>query len=104
MPDGEGRIAKAGFDRESWKQALGATFPRLSRDHRRRTLRGDLSRAWPKRLDASDLNAEQKAEMRSFVETKIAETRALRAEGARYVDPVQPYAARLNELLGAEGE
>lgn len=95
----EGRIAKAGFDRESWKQALGATFrgylATIAAEHFEATFSG-----LTEKVDASDLNADQKTEMRSFVETKIAETRALRAEGARYVDAVQPYAARLNELLG----
>jgi hypothetical protein len=100
--NGEGRITKAGFDRESWKQALDATFrgylATISAERFEATYSG-----MTERLETSDLNDEQKAEMRSFIETKIAETRALRAEGARYVDPVQPYAARLNELL-ADGE
>ncbi|MBB6464165.1 hypothetical protein HNQ96_000012 [Aminobacter lissarensis] len=95
----EGRIAKAGFDRESWKQALGATFrgylATIAAERFEATFSG-----LTEKVDASDLNADQKAEMRSFVETKVAETRALRAEGARYVNAVQPYAARLNELLG----
>ena len=99
---GEGRIAKAGFDRESWKQALDATFrgylATISAERFEATYSG-----MTEKLETSDLNDQQKAEMRSFIETKIAETRALRAEGARYVDAVQPYAARLNELL-ADGE
>lgn len=99
----EGRIAKAGFTRESWNEALGATFrgylATIASERFEATFSG-----LTEKVDASDLNAEQKAEMRSFVEEKIAETRALRAEGAQYVDIVQPYAAKLNELLGDGNE
>ncbi|AWC22905.1 hypothetical protein CO731_02373 [Aminobacter sp. MSH1] len=99
----EGRIAKAGFSRETWKQALDATFrgylATIATERFEATFSG-----LTERVDASDLNDEQKAEMRSFVETKIAETRALRAEGKKYVDAVQPYAVRLNELLGDQEE
>jgi hypothetical protein len=95
----EGRITKAGFTRESWNEALGATFrgylATIASERFEATFSG-----LTEKVDASDLNAEQKAEMRSFVEEKIAETRALRTQGAQYVDAVQPYAARLNELLG----
>ncbi len=98
----EGRIAKAGFTRESWKEALDATFrgylASIAAERFEATFSGLVEK-----VDASDLNAEQKAEMRNFVEEKIAETKALRAEGAQYVDAVQPYAAQLNELLG-DGE
>ncbi|MBT1156603.1 hypothetical protein J1C56_13460 [Aminobacter anthyllidis] len=99
----EGRIAKAGFTRESWKEALGATFrgylASIATERFEATFSGLVEK-----VDASDLNAEQKAEMRSFVVEKIAETRALRAEGAQHLGAVQPYAARLNELLGDEEE
>ncbi|CAN7209803.1 hypothetical protein [Aminobacter sp. LjRoot7] len=99
----EGRITKAGFTRESWKEALGATFrgylATIAAERFEATFSG-----LTEKVDASDLNAEQKAEMRSFVEEKIAETRALRAEGEQYFDVVQPYAVRLNELLGDEEE
>jgi hypothetical protein len=99
----EGRITKAGFTRESWKEALGATFrgylATIAAERFEATFSG-----LTEKVDASDLNAEQKAEMRSFVEEKIAETRALRAEGEQYLDVVQPYAVRLNELLGDEAE
>ncbi|WP_395450471.1 hypothetical protein ACHMW7_12090 [Aminobacter sp. UC22_36] len=99
----EGRIAKAGFDRESWKEALGATFrgylATIAAERFEATFSG-----LTEKVETSDLNAEQKAEMRSFVATKIAETRAMRAEGERYVDAVQPYATRLNELLGDGNE
>lgn len=98
-----GRIAKAGFTRESWKQALDATFQgylaTIPEDELEATFKG-LS----ERLEASDLSAEQKAEMQSFVETKIAETRAMRAQGRQYLGTVQPYAAKLNELLADEQE
>ncbi|MDR7219614.1 hypothetical protein [Aminobacter aminovorans] len=99
----EGRITKAGFTRESWKEALGATFrgylATIAAERFEATFSG-----LTEKVEASDLNAEQKAEMRSFVEEKIAETRALRAEGEQYFDVVQPYAVRLNELLGDEAE
>jgi len=99
----EGRIAKAGFTRESWKEALGATFrgylATITAERFETTFSG-----LTEKVDASDLNAEQKAEMRSFVEEKIAETRALRVEGEQYFDVVQPYAVKLNELLGDGNE
>lgn len=98
----EGRIAKAGFSRESWKEALDATFRGYLATIPTDRLEAAFS-GLTERLDASDLNDEQKVEMRSFVETKIAETRKLRAEGLQYVDVVQPYATKLGELL-ADGE
>ena len=100
--DLDGRIAKAGFTRESWKEALDATFRGYLATIPTERLETAFS-GLTERLETSDLNAEQKAEMRSFVETKIAETRALRAEGRQYVDVVRPFAARLGELL-ADGE
>ena len=82
----EGCIAKAGFTGEDWKEGarqFESTFSGLA-----------------EKVDDKDLNSKQKAEVRSFVETTIAETWALRAEGEQDIDPVQPYAAKLNELLG----
>lgn len=100
--DMNGHIAKAGFTRESWKHALDATFRGYLATIPNDRLEAAFS-GLTEKLDASDLNDEQKAEMRSFVKTKIAETRKLRAEGLQYVDVVQPYGAKLNELLG-DGE
>lgn len=94
----EGRIVKAGFTRESWKKALDATFKgylaTIPEDEFEAKVTG-----LTERLENSDLTAEQKAEMLSFVETKIAETRALRAQGEQYADTVRPYAGQLQELL-----
>ncbi|WP_378949365.1 hypothetical protein [Mesorhizobium sp. ANAO-SY3R2] len=100
----DGRIAAAGFSRESWKEALDATFrgylatiPETEIETRFAELKAKLEAS-------SSLTSAQKDEMRTFVATKIAETRGLRAEGRQYLGIVRPYADKLNELLGDEEE
>ncbi len=88
-----GRITAAGFDREAWKQAVDVVF----RGYLATIPNGVFSARLADGLKGFDsmshLSAEQKAEVRSLVEEKIAEIQLLRAEGAAYAKTVAPYAA-----------
>lgn len=98
--ESEGRIEKAGFSREGWKEALDATFrgylatiPEAEFEDRFANIEA--------RLEASStLTAEQKAAMREMFEEERAKTRALRAEGRQYLDIIRPHADLLDAALG----
>lgn len=100
----EGRIAAAGFSRESWREALDATFRGYLATIPEAEVEARFAELEAKLEASSSLSSAQKDEMRSFVAAKIAETRALRQEGGQYLDIVRPYADELNALLGDEEE
>lgn len=94
-----GVIAKAGFTRESWRDALDATMrgylaniPQGTVDTLFRELAERLSKA-PK------LTSEQKAEIAAFVQEERARMDRLRAEGGADAAAVRPYVERLRRLV-----
>lgn len=98
----DGKIAAAGFDRESWRRAVGETFrgylATIPNDVFTERLAGPI-----RRLErAPDIAAEQKAEVRAWAEEQIAETQLLRAEGSAYVELVRSFADALDAVLGTD--
>ena len=97
-----GRITAAGFNRESWKEAVDATFRGYLA-----TIPADVfaeKLAAPiRRLESSTgVSEEQKAEIRAWAEEQIAETQLLRAEGDAYVEIVRSLAAALDAVFGTD--
>lgn len=90
-----GEIAAAGFSRQAWKNALDTTFRGYLATIPTDVFSNRLTEAIKGFDDAPHLSAEQKTELRSLIEEKIAEIQLLRAEGARYADLVRPHAAKL---------
>lgn len=98
----DGKIAAAGFTRESWRTALGETFRGYLA-----TIPGDVfaeKLAEPiRRLENTpDVPEEQKAEIRAWADEQIAKTQLLRAEGDAYVDIVRSLAHTLDAVFGTE--
>lgn len=98
----EGKIAAAGFNRESWKIALGETFrgylATIPDDMFAEKLVGPI-----KMLEnAPDIRDDQKAEIRAWAEEQIAETQLLRAEGDAYVEVVRSFANALDAVFGTD--
>jgi len=96
-----GRIAAAGFTRDSWRTALDATFrgylATIPNDRFSERLSVPMER-----LDSTlTLSDEQKAEIRASMEEKITEIQLLRAEGADHAEAVRPHAAALEAVFGA---
>lgn len=98
--ENEGRIAKAGFTRESWKEALDATFmgylasiPDSEFDQQMASIEARLE-------SSATMNEEQKSAMREIMNEQFAEIRALREQGSDYIDTVRPYADHLNAVFG----
>jgi len=100
--DTEGKIAAAGFSRESWRTALGETFrgylATIPDDVFAEKLAGPIRRL----ESAPDLQDDQKAEIRAWADEQIAKTQLLRAEGDTYVDMVRSLAATLDAVFGTE--
>ena len=98
----EGKIAAAGFSRESWRMALGETFrgylATIPDDVFAEKLAGPIRRL----ENTPDLADDQKAEVRAWAEEQIAETQLLRAEGDAYVETVRSLAATLDAVFGTE--
>ena len=98
----DGKIAAAGFSRESWKEALDATFRGYLATIPADVFAEQLA-APMKRLESSpDVSEEQKAEIRAWAEEQIAETQLLRAEGDAHVETVRSLAAVLDAVLGTD--
>ncbi len=98
----EGRIAAAGFSRESWREALDATFrgylATIPADEFAELLALPMARL----EQAVGFSEEQKAEVRAWAAEKLAELEAMRAEGKDHADVVMPHAAELDALFDAK--
>lgn len=98
----DGRIAAAGFTRESWKKALGETFrgylATIPGDVFARRLAGPMERL----ENTPAASEEQKAEIRIWAQEQIAETQRLRAEGDAYVETIRSIADTLDAVFGVE--
>lgn len=90
-----GRIAAAGFDRNQWKEAVGAVFRGYLATIPADVFSARLSAALQAIDGMAHLSEEQRTEVRSLFEEKIAEIQSLRAAGAPYADAVRPYAATI---------
>lgn len=90
-----GAITAAGFSRESWKKALGATFRGYLATIPANAFSARLTEVLDRLNNSTGLTDIQKAEMRELVEEKIAEIQLLRAEGAAYAELVRPHSATL---------
>jgi hypothetical protein len=97
-----GKIATAGFTRESWRKALDETFrgymATIPNDVFAEQLAGPIERL----ENAPDISGEQKAEIRAWAKERIAETQLLRAEGDAYVDIVKSLADTLDAVFGTD--
>lgn len=96
---GEGVIAAAGFDAQSWNVAVDETFrglmalmPQQQVDDLRALL--DLGKN-----NLGDISEAQKAQLVADLEAEFAAFLALRAEGAAFADAVRPIQYRLNGIL-----
>lgn len=98
--DLDGRIAKAGFSRDDWKAAFDATYMgylAMIPDSEITLKMAEIEA----RLEASaTMNAGQKAAMREIMDEQFGKIRALRTEGADYIDTVRPYADHLHAVFG----
>lgn len=98
--DNEGRIAKAGFTRESWKEALDATFMGYLATIPQSEFDAEMARIETRLETSTTMNAEQKSAMREIMNEQFASIRALRDGGADYVDTVRPYSDHLHAVFG----
>ncbi|WP_269930672.1 hypothetical protein [Aminobacter sp. HY435] len=98
--ENEGRIAKAGFTRESWKEALDATFMGYLATIPESQFEAEMTKIEARLETSSTMNAEQKTAMREIMNEQFAEIRALRESGRDYVDTVRPYADHLHAVFG----
>ena len=90
-----GRIKAAGFDRQEWKEAVGAVFRGYLATIPNDVFSARLSGALQAIDSMSHLSAEDRTEVRTLFEEKIAEIQLLRVEGAAYAKAVTPYAAQI---------
>jgi hypothetical protein len=97
--DSTGLIEKAGFTRESWKEAFDAVLqgyialvPQSEIDAKLGAMKAHLD-------SASGLSAEQKAAVQALYHEQVAIIRTYRANGQKHVDVVRPLAARLEPLI-----
>lgn len=95
-----GKIAAAGFDRESWKKALDEVFRGYLATIPAEVFAAQLAKPMQRLENAPDISEEQKAEIRAWAEEQIAETQLLRAEGDAYVDIVRSIADTLDAVFG----
>jgi hypothetical protein len=98
----EGKIAAAGFTRESWRTALGETFRGYLATIPNDVFAEKLAEPMKRLENASGVSEHQKAEIRAWAEEQIAETQLLRAEGDAYVETVRSLAATLDAVFGTE--
>jgi hypothetical protein len=98
----EGRIAAAGFTRESWKEAVDATFRGYLATIPADVFAKRLAEPMERLESSTGVSDDQKAEIRAWAEEQIAETQALRDEGDAYVDTVRSLAAALDAVLGTD--
>lgn len=97
--EGEGVIAAAGFDAQSWSVAVDETFrglmalmPQQQVDDLRALL--ELGKN-----NLGDMSEAQKAQLIADLEAEFAAFLALRAEGVAFADAVRPIQHRLNGIL-----
>ena len=98
----EGRIAAAGFSRDSWREALHATFrgylATIPADEFAKRLSAPITRL----EQAPGFSDEQKAEVRAWANEELAKLEAMREEGKSHADAVMPHAEELDALFNAE--
>jgi hypothetical protein len=97
-----GRIAAAGFSRESWRAAVDATFRGYLATIPADLFSERLTEPMERLENSPSVSEEQKAEIRAWAEEQIAGTQALRAEGDAYVETVRSLAAALDAVFGTD--
>lgn len=99
----EGLIARAGFSRERWKEALGETIRGFIAAIPRTEVEAMLSgaREGIKALEA--LDPQQKKEALDALDEQIRALWAMRLEGAPFAETVRPHVPRLGALVTRRG-
>ena len=97
--ESEGRIAHAGFTRETWRVALGATVTGYIACLPEAEFRGKLSTIRAKAENRGSFTPEQRRAMLELVDEMTAKLEAMRQEGRVYVEIVRPLAPRLRVLM-----
>ncbi|WP_051231529.1 hypothetical protein [Kaistia adipata] len=97
--ESEGRIAHAGFTRETWRVALGATVTGYIASLPEAEFRAKLSTIRARAESGGSLNDEQRRAMLALVDEVTARLEAMRREGIVHVEIIRPLAPRLRVLM-----
>lgn len=97
--ESEGRITHAGFTRETWRVALGATVTGYIACLPEAEFRAKLSTMRANAESRGTFTAEQRRAIVEFADEITARLEAMRAEGRVYVEIVRPLAPRLRVLM-----
>jgi hypothetical protein len=97
--ESEGRITHAGFTRESWRTALGATVTGYIACLPEAEFRAKLAAIRERAATRGTLDDAQRRAMLAMVDEIAARLEAMRAAGRAHVEVVRPLAPRLRVLM-----
>lgn len=97
--ESEGRIVRAGFTRETWRVALGATVTGYIASLPEAEFRARLAAIRERAATRGTLDDAQRRAMLALVDEVTARLEAMRREGFAHVEIVRPLAPRLRVLM-----
>jgi hypothetical protein len=102
--DSAGLIEKAGFSRQSWKEAFDALMQGYLALVPQSEVDAKLAEIKTRIESAADISAEQKAAVQALFDEQVAAIRTYRENGQKHMDVVRPLAARLKPLVMPDSE
>lgn len=97
--ESEGRIARAGFTRESWRVALGATVTGYIACLPEAEFRDTLASIRANAETRGSFTAEQRRVVMEFADEMTTRLETMRQEGRAHAEIVRPLAPRLRALM-----